>query len=172
MPALQQYVLEPMSTGDYDEGTIADVFEVLETVLSSVSDKANFPAVVKIKMNERFGDGVNTGVAGLGTDGKNLWIRISGVRGANDVEVGGRWHKKKEENLGNRERFIQTLPYNFVMTIMAKIRGVRSLQDLAAYQVACSPGTNLEKLPKLIKKVVSKFKFELPKTKSKYMIIL
>eukprot|EP00092_Neocalanus_flemingeri_P051392 GFUD01059757.1.p1 GENE.GFUD01059757.1~~GFUD01059757.1.p1 ORF type:complete len:162 (-),score=36.06 GFUD01059757.1:20-505(-) len=160
MPSLQQYVLEPVTTGGYDEGTIADILTALEAVLSSLGDPHKVPDTVAVelrKIKERLG-----GEAGLtfGVAGKNFLFYISRVRGPegtcsrfwsvnskDDVEKG---------NLGDWN--LEFLP-NTVMIVMAKIQGVRSLQDLAAYQVACSHGTNLERLliPKKIKEVVSKF---------------
>eukprot|EP00092_Neocalanus_flemingeri_P007764 GFUD01008383.1.p1 GENE.GFUD01008383.1~~GFUD01008383.1.p1 ORF type:complete len:169 (+),score=47.27 GFUD01008383.1:361-867(+) len=167
MPALQQYVLVPINTGDYDEKTIADICKVIETVLFSLSDLETFPAVVKRKMTEKYGK-VSIGVAGIGINRKikNYYIRIGGVRGGeNMVEIHGHWLKLKEgmkkENLTDNEKKT-LLPYDHVLMVMAKIQGVRPLQDLAAYQVAKSHGTNLEMLqiPNLLKEVVSKFNFE------------
>eukprot|EP00092_Neocalanus_flemingeri_P039752 GFUD01043291.1.p1 GENE.GFUD01043291.1~~GFUD01043291.1.p1 ORF type:complete len:170 (+),score=45.55 GFUD01043291.1:49-558(+) len=168
MPPLQQYVLDPLFTGDYDEQTIAEICMVIETALSSLSDAERFKELVKRKMNERF-DGVRTlvDVVRSRRDGKiiKFFISIMGVRGANMVEVGGSWRKitdgMKKENLKDDEKQ-KLLPYNRFFVGFAGPQGVRSLQDLAAYQVAESYGTNLEMLPipKLLKKVVSKFNFE------------
>eukprot|EP00092_Neocalanus_flemingeri_P039753 GFUD01043292.1.p1 GENE.GFUD01043292.1~~GFUD01043292.1.p1 ORF type:complete len:165 (+),score=45.51 GFUD01043292.1:49-543(+) len=163
MPPLQQYVLEPDTTGDYDEKTVAEICKVIETALSSLGDAERFGELLKRKMNERF-DGVRTRVDG---NGKicDFIISIRGVRGANMVEVGGSWRKMtdgmKKENLNDDEKQ-KLLPYNDWFVGFAGIQGVRSLQDLAAYQVAESYGTNLEMLPipKLLKKVVSKFSFD------------
>eukprot|EP00092_Neocalanus_flemingeri_P087804 GFUD01110867.1.p1 GENE.GFUD01110867.1~~GFUD01110867.1.p1 ORF type:complete len:179 (-),score=43.75 GFUD01110867.1:21-557(-) len=178
MPSLQQYVLEPLTTGGFDEETIADICKELETVLSYVSDPYKVPAAVERKMMRKKRECLG-GVAAfaLRVAGKNFLFvmrRPNVLPNVLDNMGSGFWSKLRDGvekgNLGEVKKYTQSFP-NTAMIVMAKIQGVRSLQDLAAYQVACSPGTNLEMLPKLIKKVVSKFKFELPKTKSKYMII-
>eukprot|EP00092_Neocalanus_flemingeri_P023543 GFUD01025531.1.p1 GENE.GFUD01025531.1~~GFUD01025531.1.p1 ORF type:complete len:137 (-),score=36.48 GFUD01025531.1:96-506(-) len=130
MQALQQYVLDPVKTGDLDDVTLAEVFKVLETTLESVYDLERFPVAVKRKIIEKFGDTVATGVAEIG---KNIFIRIRGVQ-----------------------------RYNVDILIVAKFQGIRSLQDLAAHQVACTIRNNLVSLeqlpiPKSTKRVVAKF---------------
>eukprot|EP00092_Neocalanus_flemingeri_P066800 GFUD01081429.1.p1 GENE.GFUD01081429.1~~GFUD01081429.1.p1 ORF type:complete len:114 (-),score=17.65 GFUD01081429.1:127-468(-) len=77
MLPLQQYVLEPVKTGDLDDKTIAKVFEVLETILGSVYDLERFKVVVERKLIEKFGASVVSWVAEMG---KNFFIKISGVR--------------------------------------------------------------------------------------------
>eukprot|EP00092_Neocalanus_flemingeri_P087801 GFUD01110864.1.p1 GENE.GFUD01110864.1~~GFUD01110864.1.p1 ORF type:complete len:179 (-),score=38.59 GFUD01110864.1:21-557(-) len=178
MPSLQQYVLEPVATGGVDEETIADILTTLETVLAPLGDPYKVPGsgAVEIKMMRKMIEGLG-GVAGYRAlvIGKNFLFKIRKVGSPNFGNFDWRMVRAVRDgvekgNLGEVKKYTQSFP-NTAMIVMAKIQGVRSLQDLAAYQVACSPGTNLEMLPKLIKKVVSKFKFELPKTKSKYMII-
>eukprot|EP00092_Neocalanus_flemingeri_P096168 GFUD01122391.1.p1 GENE.GFUD01122391.1~~GFUD01122391.1.p1 ORF type:complete len:162 (+),score=38.78 GFUD01122391.1:49-534(+) len=160
MPSLQQYVLEPVTTGGFDEGTIADILTALEAVLSTLGDPHKVPDTVVVelrKIKECLG-----GEAGLtfGVAGKNFLFYISRVMGPEGA-CSRFWsvNSKDDVKKGNlRDWNLEFLP-NTVMIVMAKIQGVRSLQDLAAYQVACSHGTNLERLPipKKIKEVVSKF---------------
>eukprot|EP00092_Neocalanus_flemingeri_P108686 GFUD01139592.1.p1 GENE.GFUD01139592.1~~GFUD01139592.1.p1 ORF type:complete len:162 (-),score=33.32 GFUD01139592.1:150-635(-) len=128
---LQQYVLERVKTGDLDSNkTLDEVFKVLETTIESVYYMERFPAVVKRKIFEKFGDTVAIGLAEIG---KNIFIRIRGVQ-----------------------------RYNVDILIVAKFQGIRSLQDLAAHQVACTIRNNLVSLeqlpiPKSTKRVVAKF---------------
>eukprot|EP00092_Neocalanus_flemingeri_P087800 GFUD01110863.1.p1 GENE.GFUD01110863.1~~GFUD01110863.1.p1 ORF type:complete len:167 (-),score=40.74 GFUD01110863.1:204-704(-) len=165
MPSLQQYVLEPVTTGGFDEGTMADILTALEAVLSTLGDPHKVPDTVAVelrKIKERMG-----GVAGLefGVAGKNFLFvmrRPNVLPNVLDNMGSGFWSKLRDGvekgNLGEVKKYTQSFP-NTAMIVMAKIQGVRSLQDLAAYQVACSHGTNLERLPipKQIKEVVSKF---------------
>eukprot|EP00092_Neocalanus_flemingeri_P095825 GFUD01121933.1.p1 GENE.GFUD01121933.1~~GFUD01121933.1.p1 ORF type:complete len:167 (-),score=40.44 GFUD01121933.1:107-607(-) len=130
---LQQYVLERVKTGDLDNKTLDDeeVFKVLETTIESVYYMERFPAAVKRKIFEKFGDTVAIGLAEIG---KNIFIRIEGIH--------------------------CTLGYKLL--VVAKFQGIRSLQDLAAHQVACTIRNNLVSLeqlpiPKSTKKVVAKF---------------
>eukprot|EP00092_Neocalanus_flemingeri_P040529 GFUD01044135.1.p1 GENE.GFUD01044135.1~~GFUD01044135.1.p1 ORF type:complete len:166 (-),score=43.14 GFUD01044135.1:133-630(-) len=159
MLPLQQYVLEPVKTGDLDDETIAEVFKVLETILGSVYDLERFKVVVERKLIEKFGASVVSWVAEMG---KNFFIKISGVRGANMALMFGYYCKiKAGETLEECEEWALS-QYNDDLLIKAKFRGTRSLQDLAAHQVACSIRNNLVSLerlpiPKLTKKVVAKF---------------
>ena len=160
MPAiLQQYVLEANSTGDYDDYTVAEILKVLNTVLESVYDLETFPFAVKKKLVEIFGERVDTGVASIG---KNLFIKIRGVTGANMVQVDGYRYKEKEgvkvEDLGMFEK-LSLRNYNENLLVMAKFQSVRSLQDIAAYQVACSLRNSQEQIhiPYLVRKGVNKF---------------
>eukprot|EP00092_Neocalanus_flemingeri_P040526 GFUD01044132.1.p1 GENE.GFUD01044132.1~~GFUD01044132.1.p1 ORF type:complete len:163 (-),score=32.52 GFUD01044132.1:161-649(-) len=74
---LQQYVLERVKTGDLDSNkTLDEVFKVLETTIESVYYMERFPAVVKRKIFEKFGDTVAIGFAEIG---KNIFIRIEGI---------------------------------------------------------------------------------------------
>eukprot|EP00092_Neocalanus_flemingeri_P069394 GFUD01085033.1.p1 GENE.GFUD01085033.1~~GFUD01085033.1.p1 ORF type:complete len:165 (+),score=36.17 GFUD01085033.1:50-544(+) len=163
MPSLQKYVLEPVATGGFDEETIADMLTTLETVLAPLGDPYEVPGAVEIKMRRKMiGLG---GVAGFRAlvIGKNFLIKIRKVGSPNF----GNWDWRmmravrdgaEKVNLEEVKKYMQSFP-NTGMIVMAKIQGVRSLQDLAAYQVACSHGTNLERLPipKKIKEIVSKF---------------
>eukprot|EP00092_Neocalanus_flemingeri_P040530 GFUD01044136.1.p1 GENE.GFUD01044136.1~~GFUD01044136.1.p1 ORF type:complete len:166 (-),score=33.36 GFUD01044136.1:133-630(-) len=159
MQPLQQYVLEPVKTGDLDDKTIAKVFEVLETILGSVYDLERFKVVVERKL---MGPSVVFWVAEMG---KNFFIKISGVR-----RGGQTWHCLGSIARSMRVRLWKSVKsghsrntqYNDDLLIKAKFRGTRSLQDLAAHQVACSIRNNLVSLerlpiPKLTKKVVAKF---------------
>eukprot|EP00092_Neocalanus_flemingeri_P096167 GFUD01122390.1.p1 GENE.GFUD01122390.1~~GFUD01122390.1.p1 ORF type:complete len:168 (+),score=29.36 GFUD01122390.1:49-552(+) len=166
MPSLQKYVLEPVATGGFDEETFADILTVLETVLLPLGDPYKDPFDVRIKIMRKIREclgGVGFGVAGR-VAGKNFLISIRqvGARGFPFNFAPRLWcmirDGVKKGNLEEVQKYIQSVPNTF-MIVMAKIQGVRSLQDLAAYQVACSHGTNLERLPipKKIKEVVSKF---------------
>eukprot|EP00092_Neocalanus_flemingeri_P018430 GFUD01019945.1.p1 GENE.GFUD01019945.1~~GFUD01019945.1.p1 ORF type:complete len:170 (+),score=39.92 GFUD01019945.1:52-561(+) len=168
MPSLQQYVLEPLTTGGFDEETIADICKELETVLSYVSDPYKVPAAVERKreMTRKKREWVGRVAAvALRVAGKNFLFvmrRPNVLPNVLDNMGSGFWSKLRDGvekgNLGEVKKYTQSFP-NTAMIVMAKIQGVRSLQDLAAYQVACSHGTNLERLPipKQIKEVVSKF---------------
>eukprot|EP00092_Neocalanus_flemingeri_P096110 GFUD01122323.1.p1 GENE.GFUD01122323.1~~GFUD01122323.1.p1 ORF type:complete len:148 (+),score=44.64 GFUD01122323.1:51-494(+) len=137
MQTVQKYLLESVKTGGLDEKTISEVLEVLQTVLDSVYERERFSAVVDQMLADRFGDEVRTRVAVMR---RNILIFIRGVR---------------------LRRGRQDSPMT-VTRIKAKYQGVRSLQDLAAHQVACSirnSPVSLEQLPipSLTKKVVGKF---------------
>eukprot|EP00092_Neocalanus_flemingeri_P040525 GFUD01044131.1.p1 GENE.GFUD01044131.1~~GFUD01044131.1.p1 ORF type:complete len:157 (+),score=41.66 GFUD01044131.1:54-524(+) len=147
MQTVHQYVLEPVKTGDLDDETVAKMLEAIQTGLGSVYDLERFSVVVEKMIVERFGDyDVGTRVAGMR---KNIFIMIR-IRGV----------KWKVKNLEDAKR---PLPqYNDDLLIKAKYQSVRSLQDLAAHQVACSIRNNLVSLeqlpiPSLTKKVVTKF---------------
>eukprot|EP00092_Neocalanus_flemingeri_P051873 GFUD01060457.1.p1 GENE.GFUD01060457.1~~GFUD01060457.1.p1 ORF type:complete len:163 (-),score=43.98 GFUD01060457.1:8-496(-) len=148
MQTVHQYVLEPVKTGDLDDETVAKMLEAIQTGLGSVYDLERFSVVVERMLAERFSDyNIGTRVAGMR---KNIFIMIR-FRG---VKV------KVEELIAG---VISPLPqYNDNLLIKAKFQGVRSLQDLAAHQVACSIRNNLVSLeqlliPRLAKKVVTKF---------------
>ena len=134
MSALQQYVLDPVSTGNLDDHTIDVVMKIIRTCLESSYDLEGFKVEFNNKLTEGSldwdGVGVLEGVAGIG---RNLFLKINWFR-----------------SVGN---------YNIL--VWAKFHSVRSLQDLAAYQVACSikSRTNLEQLPvpPLVKRIVGKF---------------
>eukprot|EP00092_Neocalanus_flemingeri_P054712 GFUD01064472.1.p1 GENE.GFUD01064472.1~~GFUD01064472.1.p1 ORF type:complete len:157 (-),score=36.59 GFUD01064472.1:61-531(-) len=136
MQTVQKYLLECVKTGGLDEKTISEVLEVLQTVLDSVYEVERFSAVVDQMLADRFGDEVITRVRVDVMSQRNIWIVIGGVR--------------------------LTTGLMTVTSIRAKYQGVRSLQDLAAHQVACSirnSPVSLEQLhiPSLTKKVVGKF---------------
>eukprot|EP00092_Neocalanus_flemingeri_P029125 GFUD01031613.1.p1 GENE.GFUD01031613.1~~GFUD01031613.1.p1 ORF type:complete len:181 (+),score=56.78 GFUD01031613.1:54-596(+) len=148
MQTVHQYVLEPVKTGNLEETAIAQLLEVIQTVLGSVNDLERFSVVVERMLAERFSDyNIGTRVAGMR---KNIFIMIR-FRGV----------KVKVEDLV--AGVISPLPqYNDNLLIKAKFQGVRSLQDLAAHQVACSIRNNMTCLehlpiPNLTKKVVAKF---------------
>eukprot|EP00092_Neocalanus_flemingeri_P091874 GFUD01116563.1.p1 GENE.GFUD01116563.1~~GFUD01116563.1.p1 ORF type:complete len:188 (+),score=40.58 GFUD01116563.1:29-565(+) len=137
MQKVQKYLLESVKTGGLDEKTISEVLEALQTVLDSVYELERFSAVVDQMLADRFGDEVSTRVTVLR---RNIFIFLRGVR---------------------TSRGRQESPRTAIM-IKAKYQGVRSLQDLAAHQVACSirnSPVSLEQLPipSLTKKVVGKF---------------
>eukprot|EP00092_Neocalanus_flemingeri_P028635 GFUD01031094.1.p1 GENE.GFUD01031094.1~~GFUD01031094.1.p1 ORF type:complete len:174 (-),score=32.17 GFUD01031094.1:100-621(-) len=169
MPSLQQYVLEPLTTGGFDEETIADICKALGTVLSYLGDPYKVQAAVEIKIareiRERF-----RGVAafGLRVAGKNFLFHMRRPNVLPNVmgNMGsGFWCKLKDGvekgNLGEWEEDRQSFPCNSVLLVMGKIHGVRSLQDQGAYQVACSLRslTSLRRLliPELLKEDVTKF---------------
>eukprot|EP00092_Neocalanus_flemingeri_P096111 GFUD01122324.1.p1 GENE.GFUD01122324.1~~GFUD01122324.1.p1 ORF type:complete len:151 (+),score=43.27 GFUD01122324.1:51-503(+) len=140
MQTVQKYVLESVKTGGLNEKTISEVLEVLQTVLDSVYELERFLAVVDQMLADRFGDEVRTRVAVTVIRPRIIFIFIRGVR---------------------PRRGRQDSPMT-VTRIKAKYQGVRSLQDLAAHQVACSirnSPVSLEQLPipSLTKKVVGKF---------------
>eukprot|EP00092_Neocalanus_flemingeri_P054713 GFUD01064473.1.p1 GENE.GFUD01064473.1~~GFUD01064473.1.p1 ORF type:complete len:175 (-),score=43.52 GFUD01064473.1:91-615(-) len=158
MQTVQKYVLEPVKTGGLDDQTVAEVLEVLQAVFDSVYEVDKFSAVVNIMLAEKFGDYVYTGVAGMG---KNIFIVISDVvmprevmpreavmpRGARALIGLGDWYDEIKK---------------YDLMVKANFQGVRSLQDLAAHQMACSirnSPVSLEQLPipSLTKKVVGKF---------------
>ena len=131
MPALQQYVLEPVSTGDLDDQTIDEVLKVLRNVLETIDDLKSFSVAVNRKLRESFRFAHIRGVSGMK---RNLYFVIGGV--------------------DNR-------PHRFCgMMVKAKFKDVRSLQNLSANQVACSVRCrhNLENLqvPSLVKRIVGK----------------
>eukprot|EP00092_Neocalanus_flemingeri_P091875 GFUD01116564.1.p1 GENE.GFUD01116564.1~~GFUD01116564.1.p1 ORF type:complete len:146 (+),score=37.92 GFUD01116564.1:54-491(+) len=134
MQKVQKYVLEFVTIGGLDETTLSEVLKVLQTALDSVYELERLSAVVDQMLADRFGaTAVVVMVVGMR---RSIFICIRGVR------CGMRWDEYQN--------------------IIAKFQGVRSLQDLAAHQVACSirnSPVSLEQLPipRLTKKVVGKF---------------
>eukprot|EP00092_Neocalanus_flemingeri_P041033 GFUD01044677.1.p1 GENE.GFUD01044677.1~~GFUD01044677.1.p1 ORF type:complete len:153 (+),score=29.52 GFUD01044677.1:146-604(+) len=119
MPVLQKYVLEPRMTGDFDKATIEKLLTALEDVLDVVVAKDTFQATLRIKLEECFGHYVSTLI---NSSGNNLWILMTAYKGV--------WSTSG------------------TILVLARFHSVRSLQDLAAYQVARSVSeNNLEKLP-------------------------
>eukprot|EP00092_Neocalanus_flemingeri_P091873 GFUD01116562.1.p1 GENE.GFUD01116562.1~~GFUD01116562.1.p1 ORF type:complete len:152 (+),score=36.97 GFUD01116562.1:54-509(+) len=140
MQTVRKYVLESVKTGGLDEKTIS---EVLQTVLDSVYELDRFSAVVDQIVADRFGEEVTTRVTGMR---KNIFIFIRALRPRWARQDNKYWYKYK----------------GYYLQIKAKYQGVRSLQDLAAHQVACSirnSPVSLEQLPipSLTKEVVGKF---------------
>ena len=136
-------VLEPVSTGGFDDQTTTRVFEVLRSVLESDYDIERLKYEVDLKIREHFGSVAKdsyTLVAGHGQR-KNLFFMIRGMKGGSEVP-----------------RCITNYHTLGSILIMAKFQSVRSLQYLAAYQVSCCVPNrnNLEELPipPLIRKIV------------------
>ena len=139
MPVLHKYLLEPVSKGGFRDKIIDGVLEILKSVLESTCDYETFMDAVNSKLRDRFGsaaDGSYTLVTGLR---KNLFLMIRGM--------------ERKDQFGGR--IIGSIK------VKAKFQGVRSLQDLAAYQVSCCVPSrnNLEELPipPLVERVVVKF---------------
>ena len=128
---LQQYVLEPVITGNLDDHTVDLVIKTVKTCLESSYDLHGFSVAVNRKLKE---SSIYEwlGVARLG---RNIFMKMEGFKrpGRNIIMIFVKFHSFR----------------------------VRSLQDLAAYQVACSVKSkiNLEQLPvpPLIKRIVGKF---------------
>ena len=164
MSPLQSFEVVAVERGDLDVDTIEEVIKVIQAVVKSCDPKS-FPRVLRSKLMNRYDEGVYAGVAEIG---KNIFIKMRGIRGRMARLVEGHWFKVEE---GMKDEYVTTIAhtfsaglthYNDVILVRVKATGSRTLVDLAVYQVASlvQNRDNVEQLqiPNVLKKAVIKWK--------------
>ena len=163
MSALRSFEVVAVERGDLDVDTIEEVIQVIQSVVESCDPKS-FPRVLRSKLMNRYDEGVYAGVAEIG---KNIFIKMRGIRGRMARLVEGHWFKveegMKDEYLTLAHTFSAGLPYyNDAILVRMKATGSQTLVDLAANQVASlvQNRDNVEQLqiPTVLKKAVIKWK--------------
>ena len=163
MSALQCFEVVVVERGDLDDESIEEVIQVIKSAVESC-DLKSFPHVLRDKLMSRYDEGVYAGVAEIG---KNIFIKMRGIRGRRARLVEGYWFKveegMKDEHFTLAHTFSAGLPYyNDVILVKVRATGSHTLVDLAAYQVASlvQNRDNVEQLqiPTVLKKAVIKWK--------------